>query len=42
MNVFICDRQIVWDPRIADIEEAIVQFFNQIVTSAEEIPRVRF
>jgi len=42
MNVFTRDRQIVFDPRLVDIEEAIVQFFNQIVASAEEIPRVRY
>ena len=40
MNIFTKDRQIVSSPQMDDIEEAIVQFFNQIVASAEEIPRV--
>ena len=40
MNIFTRDRQIISSPQIDEIEEAIVQFFNQIVASAEEIPRV--
>lgn len=40
MNIFTRDRQIVSSPQIDEIEEAIVRFFNQIVASAEEIPRV--
>ena len=40
MNIFTRDRQIVSSPQIDEIEESIVRFFNQIVASAEEIPRV--
>ena len=40
MKIFTRDRQIVSSPQIDEIEEAIVRFFNQIVASAEEIPRV--
>ena len=42
VNVHSKDRQIAFSPPLIDIKEMLVRGFQQIVASAEDIPRVCF